>query len=64
MMSDAMRAADILDRVQSLYRRDTPQRQAVDLNETIEQMRPFTSRCRASTPRLHVRRRLPGFVRI
>jgi PAS domain S-box-containing protein len=38
MVNDANRAAEILDRVRSLYRRDTPQREMVDLNETIRQI--------------------------
>lgn len=37
-IQDAMRAADILDRVTSLYRRDTPQRELVDINEMIRDM--------------------------
>ena len=32
MVNDATRAADILDRVRSLYRRDTTQRELVDVN--------------------------------
>ena len=35
---DATRAADIVDRVRSLYRRSTPQRELVDLNEIIQEM--------------------------
>jgi PAS domain S-box-containing protein len=35
---DATRAAEIVDRVRSLYRRGTPQRELVDLNEIIEEM--------------------------
>src|SRR5258708_28505730 len=35
---DATRAADIVDRVRSLYRRGAPQRELVDLNEIIEEM--------------------------
>ena len=35
---DATRAADIVDRVRSLYRRGTPQRELVDLNEIIQEM--------------------------
>src|SRR5260370_2815796 len=35
---DATRAADIVDRVRSLYRRGTPQREQVDLNEIIQEM--------------------------
>ena len=38
MVKDATRAADILDRVGSLYRRDTPQREPVDVNEMIQEM--------------------------
>jgi PAS domain S-box-containing protein len=37
-VSDATRAADIVDRVRSLYRRGTPQRELVDLNEIIQEM--------------------------
>jgi len=33
-----MRAAEIIDRVRSLYRRDTPQRELVDLNEIVREM--------------------------
>ena len=32
------RAAEIIDRVRSLYRRDTPQRELVDLNECVREM--------------------------
>ena len=32
------RAAEIIDRVRSLYRRDTPQRELVDLNEIVREM--------------------------
>ena len=35
---DATRAADIVDRVRSLYRRGSPQRELVDLNEIIQEM--------------------------
>jgi signal transduction histidine kinase len=35
---DATRAADIVDRVRSLYKRGSPQRELVDLNEIIEEM--------------------------
>jgi len=38
MINDATRAADILDRVRSLYRRDTPERELVDVNEIIREM--------------------------
>src|ERR1700733_989758 len=38
MVYDATRAADILDRVRSLYRRDSPQRALVDVNEIIREM--------------------------
>jgi PAS domain S-box-containing protein len=38
MVYDATRAADILDRVRSLYRRDSPQRELVDVNEIIREM--------------------------
>jgi PAS domain S-box-containing protein len=38
MVNDTTRAADILDRVRSLYRRDTPQRELVDVNEIIREM--------------------------
>jgi PAS domain S-box-containing protein len=38
MVNDATRAADILDRVRSLYRRDPPQRELVDTNEIIREM--------------------------
>jgi PAS domain S-box-containing protein len=38
MVNDATRAADILDRVRSLYRRDSPQRELVDVNEVIREM--------------------------
>jgi signal transduction histidine kinase len=35
---DSMLAADIVDRVRSLYRRSAPQRELVDLNEIIQEM--------------------------
>jgi signal transduction histidine kinase len=38
MTSNVMRAADIIDRVRSLYTRGTPQREPVDLNDLIEEM--------------------------
>jgi PAS domain S-box-containing protein len=38
MVSDAKRAADIIDRVRSLYRRSTPQRVLIDVNEIIREM--------------------------
>jgi signal transduction histidine kinase len=38
MVKDATRADDILDRVRSLYSRDTPQRELVDVNEIVREM--------------------------
>jgi signal transduction histidine kinase len=38
MVNDATRADDILDRVRSLYSRDTPQRELVDVNEIVREM--------------------------
>jgi signal transduction histidine kinase len=38
MVADVTRAADIIDRVRSLYRRDAPERGRVDLNEIIREM--------------------------
>jgi PAS domain S-box-containing protein len=38
MVTDVTRAADIIDRVRSLYRRDAPERERVDLNEIIREM--------------------------
>ena len=38
VVKDTTRAAEIIDRVRSLYRRDTPQRELVDLNEIIREM--------------------------
>jgi PAS domain S-box-containing protein len=38
MVNDATRVNDILDRVRSLYRRDSPQRELVDVNEIIREM--------------------------
>ena len=38
MVVAAMRAASIIDRVRSLYRRDTPEHELVDLNEIIREM--------------------------
>jgi len=38
MVNAAMRAADIVDRVRSLYERGTPQRELVDVNELIREM--------------------------
>jgi PAS domain S-box-containing protein len=38
IMGDATRAAEIVDRVRSLYRRGTPQRESVDVNEVIREM--------------------------
>jgi signal transduction histidine kinase/CheY-like chemotaxis protein len=38
MIANATRAADIIDRVRSLYRRETPERAAVDLNEIVREM--------------------------
>jgi signal transduction histidine kinase/CheY-like chemotaxis protein len=39
MVSDVMRAGGIIDRVSSLYRRGTSQRELVDLNEIVREMR-------------------------
>jgi C4-dicarboxylate-specific signal transduction histidine kinase len=38
MAKDVSRAADIIDRIRSLYTRGVQSRQLVDVNETIEQM--------------------------
>ena len=38
IVNDANRAAELIDRVRSLYRRDTPQRNLVDINEVILEM--------------------------
>jgi signal transduction histidine kinase len=38
MITDVRRAAAIIDRVRSLYRRETPQLESVDLNEIIREM--------------------------
>jgi signal transduction histidine kinase/DNA-binding response OmpR family regulator len=38
MVADVMRAAGIIDRVGSLYRRGTPARESVDINEIIREM--------------------------
>jgi signal transduction histidine kinase len=38
MVNDATRAADILDRVRSLYSRGSPHRELVDVNEIIREM--------------------------
>ena len=38
MVTDVTLAADIIDRVRSLYRRGTPQRELVDVNEIIREM--------------------------
>jgi signal transduction histidine kinase len=38
MVRDAKQAADIIDRVRALYRRDAPQREVVDLNEVVREM--------------------------
>jgi signal transduction histidine kinase len=38
MANDATRAADILDRVRSLYSRENPQRELIDVNEIIRGM--------------------------
>ena len=38
MVATAMRAADIIDRIGSLYRRGTPERGSVDLNEIVREM--------------------------
>ena len=38
MVTDVTRAADIIDRVGSLYRRDAPELKRVDLNEMIREM--------------------------
>ncbi|HEY0801448.1 MAG TPA: ATP-binding protein [Steroidobacteraceae bacterium] len=38
MVNDVTRAADIIDRVRSLYRRDAPELKRVDLNEIIREM--------------------------
>jgi signal transduction histidine kinase len=38
IIADVTRAAEIIDRVRSLYRRGTPKRELVDLNEIIREM--------------------------
>ena len=38
MINDATRAAEVIDRVRSLYRRDTSDREPLDLNEIIREM--------------------------
>jgi PAS domain S-box-containing protein len=38
MINDATRAAEVIDRVRSLYRRDTSDRERLDLNEIIREM--------------------------
>jgi len=38
IVAAAMRASDIIDRVGSLYRRETPQRELVQLNEIVREM--------------------------
>ena len=38
MVSDAMRAAEIIDRVRSLYRKDSSHQEMVDVNELIQEM--------------------------
>jgi PAS domain S-box-containing protein len=38
MASDAMRAAEIIDRVRSLYRKDSSHQEIVDVNELIQEM--------------------------
>jgi len=38
MVADVMRASGIIDRVSSLYRRGTPARESVDLNEIVREM--------------------------
>jgi PAS domain S-box-containing protein len=38
MINDATRAAEVIDRVRSLYRRDTSDRELLDLNEIIREM--------------------------
>jgi PAS domain S-box-containing protein len=38
MVTSVTRAADIIDRVRALYRRDAPERERVDLNEIIREM--------------------------
>ena len=38
MINDATRAADVIDRVRSLYRRDTSDRERLDVNEIIREM--------------------------
>jgi PAS domain S-box-containing protein len=38
MIKDTRRAAEIVDRVRSLYKRETPQREPLDVNEMIREM--------------------------
>jgi PAS domain S-box-containing protein len=38
VVADVTRAADIIDRIRSLYRRGTPRRELVDVNEIIREM--------------------------
>jgi len=38
MINDATRAAEVIERVRSLYRRDTSDRELLDVNEIIREM--------------------------
>ena len=52
IIEDGMRASEIIDRLQSLYKKSSPQRELVDVNEIISQMvvllRAEASRCAVS----------------
>jgi PAS domain S-box-containing protein len=41
MVKDVMRAADIIERLRSLYRRSAPQREALHINDIIREMTPL-----------------------
>jgi signal transduction histidine kinase len=41
MVKDVMRAADIIERLRSLYRRSAPQREVLHINDIIREMTPL-----------------------
>jgi signal transduction histidine kinase len=61
IVKDVVRAADIIDRNRSLYRRDTPKREIVNLNELIREMSVLL-RDAANRQSISIRAELDGSI--
>ena len=60
MVAAVMRAGGIIDRVSSLYRRGTPDRELVDLNEIVREMSRVAGRYGESERRFNPHRPRSG----